>query len=1642
MPRANELMKPQSKSPSTIRSGAWLILLTSLAFATTSPANQSVPLAQGKATEAIPWDQIGAKAGADYQGDGLMVQPTETGARLRCVFQRLEGEASPDGLWLTSTVADQRPDRFRVTAVHVGRATLSAPEATGQTANLQPSTSDFELGQTGIVGVDGQTVQFKRPGLIEEYSVSMDGVRQDFVVLEKPIRTTDNAELKVNLNVSGAHVQPTPQGAQLVLNDSGRKIAYTRLKVTDASGKELPARIEVTERSEIAMAILVNDTAAAYPIRIDPTFSDANWISMNSSILGADGLVLTAAVDGSGNLYIGGDFIVVGDVIANRIAKWDGTSWSALGAGANGTVRTLAVSGSDVYAGGDFTTVSETDGLPLIVNRIAKWNGNSWGALGSGMNHQVLALAVSGSDLYAGGWFTSATNSGGVAIAANRVARWNGSNWSVLGVGMNGIVRTLAASGGDLYAGGDFTTAGGSVANRIAKWDGTTWSALGLGLNGFVSAVAVLGSDVYAGGNFTTATNSGGVAITANRIARWNGSSWSTLGSGLSDGVAALAASGSDVFVGGYFLTATNTGGVAIAARYIAKWNGSSWSALGSGGTGGNPSTLVVFGSNLYVGGAFETIGGVVANRIGKWDGSTWRALGSGVNGGVEAVAVSGSNVYVGGTFTTMSSASANYVAKWDGNNWSSLGSGPGGRVKALAVSGSSLYAGGGGLMRKWDGSGWSTLGSGVNGSVEALVVSGSDLYAAGNFTTAGGVVANRIAKWNGTSWSALGSGLDGAVYALAASEGNVYVGGYFSTATNGGAVAVPANKIAKWNGSSWSALGSGLGYGPNAAFVFALTVAGGDVIAGGQFTTATNTGGVAVPVNYIARWNGSSWSAMSSGMNGSVYAMAVLGNDLYAGGVFTTAGGSAANRIAKWDGNTWSALGSGMNYSVESLALMGGDLYAGGYFTTAGGKISVCVARAVLPVEIITQPASQSVQLSSNALFTVNASGSAPLFYQWSFDGSPISNATNSSLTVSNVTFANQGNYSVIITNTYGSVTSSVAALTLISGTIAVNDTLAGLMNGALTNLTFQLLTNDLLGTLNGSNSSLSVIHAGPTTSNGGSIQLQIKSVVPAWTNYYNGPGNAHDAAGDIALDSDGNVFVAGYSSGVGSSADFFIIKYSNSGAVLWTNRYNGSGNGSDGAGAIAVDTNGNVFAAGSSTGIGSLDDFTTIKYSNAGIPLWTNRYNGPGNDIDGIKALALDTNGNVLVTGFSQGNGSQLDFATIKYSNSGLPLWTNRYNGPGNGDDRAWALAVDGNGNVFVTGHSWTGSQFDYITIKYSDTGVALWTNRYNGPGNSDDRPQALAVDSGGNVIVTGYSTGSGSGEDYATIKYSGAGVALWTNRFNGPGFDGLGNGGDRAWAMVVGGSGNVFVTGYSAGTGSYDDYATVAYSGSGVPLWTNRYNGPDNNSDVANIITLDASGNVYVSGESSSIGGLRDFVTIAYSSTGAGLWTNRYDGPLQGDDVPNASAVDNRGNLFITGRSKGPVLVYDDWATLKLTSGVEVNYTAPLGFIGTDTFSYEIMDGLGMTATGTVSVVVAPDPQFFNRTVLQPLPGGLMRFSYLGLSGATYVLDRSFSLFPAQWIPVATNVAEVSGAISFTNAPVATANNYWRVRAVPLP
>jgi len=373
-------------------------------------------------------------------------------------------------------------------------------------------------------------------------------------------------------------------------------------------------------------------------------------------------------------------------------------------------------------------------------------------------------------------------------------------------------------------------------------------------------------------------------------------------------------------------------------------------------------------------------------------------------------------------------------------------------------------------------------------------------------------------------------------------------------------------------------------------------------------------------------------------------------------------------------------------------------------------------------------------------------------------------------------------------------------------------------------------------------------------------------------WVARYNGSADNYDWAEAIAVDSNDNIYVTGESIGSGTYEDYTTVKYSpDSNQALWVARYNGPDNGYDCAYAIAVDSNDNIYVTGVSEDFGTYGDYATIKYSpDSNQAVWVARYNGPGYEWDEALDIAVDSNDNIYVTGGSFGFGTGNDYATIKYSPDGNELWVARYNGPGNGYDYAYAIAVDSNDNIYVTGFSYgSGTGNDYATIKYSpDSNEAVWVARYNGPGNGYDYAQAIAVDSNDNIYVTGHSSGSGTYHDYATIKYlPDSNQPVWVARYNGPASPG--DNFDWARAIAVDNNDNIYVTGYSFGSGTDYDYATIKYSpDSNQPVWVARYNGPGNNSDGASAIAVDKNDNIYVTGWSTGSGTDDDYATIMYS------------------------------------------------------------------------------------------------------------------------------------------------------------------------------
>ncbi len=403
--------------------------------------------------------------------------------------------------------------------------------------------------------------------------------------------------------------------------------------------------------------------------------------------------------------------------------------------------------------------------------------------------------------------------------------------------------------------------------------------------------------------------------------------------------------------------------------------------------------------------------------------------------------------------------------------------------------------------------------------------------------------------------------------------------------------------------------------------------------------------------------------------------------------------------------------------------------------------------------------------------------------------------------------------------------------------------------------------------------------------------------------TPFNNAAADSDDVAFETALDASGNVYITGYSFNAAGNADIFTIKYNNAGVRQWTARYNGPGAGADVAYAIAVDGLGNVYVAGTSVNAAADSDLVVIKYNNAGVRQWVARYDGAGHGADVAFDLQLDDAGNVYAGGYARVDTVLFDMLTIKYDTDGVQQWLASYHGVGSVSATVRELAVDDAQNVYVTGHANGASgNSDFVTIKYDMSGVEQWVAFYNPLADSTDMSTDIALDSAGNVYVTGSSKNASGNFDYATLKYDNTGVRQWAARF-----DSEWHGADRANDVAVDAEGNVYVTGSSFRTGNEEDFATIKYNGAGVKQWNSRYNGPANGNDSAHRLVLDLAGNVYVTGTSKSASNLLDYTTLGYNNNGAQQWLVRHNGSGNGDDVAYDMAIDHQRNLYVTGAIK---------------------------------------------------------------------------------------------------------------------------------------
>lgn len=716
---------------------------------------------------------------------------------------------------------------------------------------------------------------------------------------------------------------------------------------------------------------------------------------------GLTGNAYDTATDADGNVYVGGVFESAGSIgTSPNVAYWDGAQWQPVGRGANDQIDAVGVATHGtttyLYVSGRFSEVTNADET-VVTSTIcdtgfcaARWSaGGGWEIIGK-TSQQVRTIAFGGTDrVYFGGDFTSVTQTDGSSFGAAFLAWYDASTqaWAdpspELEAGSFDYVADVVPDGnGGMYVAGRFTELSDNslFLSDIAAFDGSTWSALGDGssatTNGLAApslALAVDGTDLYVGGAFQEAYASDGSSIATNRVARWDGSTWSALGdpsststNGLSDLPFHLAIGpGGDVYAAGQFEQGFQPDGTTVSARYVARWDpdAASWSTLGGGIDNSLTFTagLAVANGRLYVGGdvnrGYATPGNfntyVHSEGVLAWTGSAWEnvkgnddkgILGASSGGGtVEVVLESVSGLtYVGGGFLHVGNQIAHNVAVWDGAQWSALG------------DGTERYR------------------NGLNGAVYAFAEDAQgNVYVGGNFTEAylsdGSTLSlNHVARWDPDvqQWAALGdasssttNGVDGAVRALAFDdEGDLFMTGAFRTAYASDGSTIAASRIAKWDDTgTWQALGNGNSGTQNglAGQGFALQVEpvptgnGTDedeFYIGGSFTGVYQDDGTQLPASRVAYWNGTEWEVLgtpNSGTNGvsaTVRALLRIDNDLYVGGLFSEVNNDdgttqTAFGVALWDSG-WFPLGEGtFGGDVFALAKVDGDVIVGGDF-------------------------------------------------------------------------------------------------------------------------------------------------------------------------------------------------------------------------------------------------------------------------------------------------------------------------------------------------------------------------------------------------------------------------------------------------------------------------------------------------------------------------------------------------------------------------------------------------------------------------------------------------------------------------------------------------------------------------------------
>lgn len=432
--------------------------------------------------------------------------------------------------------------------------------------------------------------------------------------------------------------------------------------------------------------------------------------------------------------------------------------------------------------------------------------------------------------------------------------------------------------------------------------------------------------------------------------------------------------------------------------------------------------------------------------------------------------------------------------------------------------------------------------------------------------------------------------------------------------------------------------------------------------------------------------------------------------------------------------------------------------------------------------------------------------------------------------------------------------------------------------------------------------------------------------------------------------LDPTGRVVMTGNTKTTLQQNNAWTVVRNTDGTTAWSQSFNGTSNGSDYGTCVTADASGNIYVGGATySSTTSSYDYLILKYSSTGSLIWSRSYNGPGNGYDVVAGISVKPSGDVIVTGASKGTGNfaNLDYATVAFSSTGTQQWVSRYNYLGL-PDIPCGLAIDGSGNIFVAGgsaNSITGA--DIFVVKYNASGTQTASYRHTvSSGNGWDKATALALDASGNVYVTGCVYQNNSTSDMRTIKLSNSLALQWQGTYNGDSKD------DCANSIALDASGNTIVTGWTSKVAGGKDFTTVKYDASGNQLWARRQAATVSwNNGESRKVKIDNAGNIFIAGEMDHNGN-KDFLAIRYDANGNKQWEEFFNGTANGAD--RAYDLNLSGSaIYVSGKTA--TASGDQYGTVKY-----------------ETMTTQVTPGVfqgNQYVSGEVTVRFAPDPTVLN-------------------------------------------------------------------------